>query len=51
MSMWVGYPSRRSPSPFLRAEGQSVLRFIIGVLWLVLIVFIILVFLNMPGIR
>jgi hypothetical protein len=32
-----------------RAEG--VMRFIVGILWIILIVFIILVVLNIPGIR
>jgi hypothetical protein len=34
-----------------RRGQRAMLRFIVGVLWLVLIVFIILVFLNTPGIR
>ena len=51
MSMRAGYPSRRSFGPFLRAGGQSVLRYIVGILWIILLNFIILVFLNMPGIR
>ncbi len=27
------------------------MRFIVGILWIILLVFIILVFLNMPGVR
>jgi hypothetical protein len=32
-----------------RAEGA--MRFIVGILWLILLVFIILVILNVPGVR
>jgi hypothetical protein len=32
-----------------RSEG--VMRFIVGILWLILMVFIILVVLNIPGVR
>ncbi len=32
-------------------RSEDVMRFIVGVLWLILMVFIILVILNTPGIR
>src|SRR5918997_3507204 len=44
-----GYHAVEDLGAARRSEG--VLRFIVGILWLVLIVFIILVFLNTPGIR
>lgn len=34
-----------------RPGTHSAMRFIVGILWLILIVFIILVILNVPGIR
>ncbi len=40
------------PGPLPRAGGQSaMLRFIVGMLWIILLVFIVLVFLNVPGVR
>ena len=39
------------PLFFPIAGGQRVLRFIVGILWIILLVFIILMFLNTPGIR
>ena len=45
----MGYPSG-CPSPWLRG-GQSAMRSIVGILWIILLIFIILVFLNTPGIR
>ena len=30
---------------------ENVMRFIVGILWIILLVFIALVFLNVPGIR
>ena len=42
----------QSPGPLVGGGGQStMLRFIVGMLWIILLVFIVLVVLNVPGVR
>ena len=42
----------RSPGPLVEGGGQSaMLRFIAGMLWIILLVFVVVVVLNLPGIR
>ena len=42
--------SQAGPDYPYTAGGYGVVRFIVGILWIILLVFIILVFLNVPGI-
>jgi hypothetical protein len=44
-----GYHAVEDLGAARRSEG--VLRFIVGILWIILMVFIILVVLNIPGVR
>ncbi len=45
-------PGPGFPGPLLRAGGQSTMvRFIVGMLWILLLFYIVLVLFNVPGVR